>query len=147
MKLNRYHRFIILFSVISFILNFIWEYLHIYLFRFPDYIQALGFSRFSISILATVGDVVIIFLVHFFLSRIYHNKFWEREWNLKEEFAVVVCAIICILVCERLALAVGLWSYSPNLIVVPLFGINLSTFLQFIIIPISSLFISSKLIK
>ncbi len=143
----KYRRFILYFSLISFFLNFIWEYLHLYLFKFPDYIQGLGLTHFSIAVLATIGDVVIIFLVHLFLSRVYHNKFWERKWNSKEEFAVVAVAIICIVVCERIALATGLWSYSEHLIVVPFFGINLSTFLQFVIIPIGSLYLSSKLVR
>lgn len=141
------HRFIIFyFCTLGFILNLIWEYLHLELFRFPNYIQDLGISRFLMAILATLGDVVIILLVHYFMHKIYGRKLWEMKWNTGKEFMIVVCAIVCIVVVERLALSTGLWSYSDSLPIVPFLNINLSTFVQFIIVPVFALYISSKLV-
>jgi hypothetical protein len=145
--MNKLHRLILYFSLIGFCLNLIWEYFHMPFFQFPLYIQNMNLSRISFAIFATIGDGIIILLVHFFLAKFYKKKLWEVRWNAQKEFLVIVCAVISILVCEKIALTTGLWSYTDRVAVIPILGLNVSTFLQFIAIPITTFYLSSKLLS
>ncbi len=144
--MRKYKLFFVSIIVLGILFNLVWEYLHIPFFQFPLFLELLNLPRLILALIATLGDTVIILLIHLFLAKIYKVKIWEIGWNFNKTLAVLLCSTISIVICEKLALSFGLWSYVDNLPVVPIIQINLSTFLQFIFIPLTTFYISSKII-
>ena len=104
--------------IVSFLLNFIWENLHSYLYA---YYQG-GVITQLILLRATLFDAIFITLLAVLFIKILYFK--ERKWYALV-FGVVVAVII-----EHFALSGGRWAYNEFMPIIPLLSTGLTPTLQ-----------------
>lgn len=104
--------------IVSFLLNFIWENLHSYLYA---YYQE-GVITQLILLRATLFDAIFITLLAVLFIKILYFK--ERKWYALV-FGVVVAVII-----EHFALSGGRWAYNEFMPIIPLLSTGLTPTLQ-----------------
>ncbi len=142
--MTKQRQFVLYVIALGCVLNFIWEYWHMPLFNFPDFIENLNLSRTALSIVGTVNAVLTTLLIAFIIKKIHQAYLWQSPWNVRKILEVVFLGGFCMAIYETIALATGLWGYSDAMPVVPLLNISLTGFVQYLTIPLLVLYVSSK---
>ena len=104
--------------LVSLVLNFVWEYLHSYLYAFYQH----GSITLPILVRAAVVDAIIITALYGLFSHVplLKNTLW---------FAVLLAVGVAVVI-ELYAMATGRWQYNAFMPVIPVLGIGLSPLLQ-----------------
>lgn len=114
MKINK----LVIIFLVAFILNFIWEYLHSFLY---DNYKG-GLINIPILLRASVFDALFIVVIYFlFLNVGFLNKnFW----------LVPIISLTVAIIIEIFALQTGRWAYKEIMPVIPVINIGLSPVVQ-----------------
>lgn len=110
--------FLILF--LAFILNFIWELLHLRFYAYA-YIQNAPISVWMV-LLSTFGDVVFALLIVILYAKIKYLR--------KNLWLILIIGIITAMIVEKIGLASGLWAYNNQMPIVPFIETGLSPTIQ-----------------
>src|SRR3989344_385384 len=115
--------FLLVFIILAFILNFIWEYLHLPLYK--QHVPWFG-SLFLMLLYSSLVDAVIILAVYFFVSSVNKKMKWKISWKniLLYSGLLIIMAVII----EVRALSTGGWAYKE--IMPTIFGVGISPLLQ-----------------
>ena len=138
--MTKIRKYIITFLIIGFILSFIFEYLHIPLYRLPTRLPHL-----VISLLSTILDLMFILFIYFCMTKVYKDNTWAMNWSTQKTLIIVISALIWTAVGEKIAISLGLWSYSSAMPIVPILGVGFTPLLIMGIVPLATLYISSKI--
>ena len=115
---------LMLLAVISFVLHFVWEKLHIGL--YTKY-EKLG-QGMPLTLMATSGDVLYTILAVLFVSTVKQNILWVIHPTLAEYVSLGILGFCVALFVEYKALALKRWAYKKSM---PLmFGVGVSPVLQ-----------------
>ena len=126
--------------VIGFLVNLVWENAQGFL-----YVGYRGFvEHFWACFVASVIDALVILLVYLVLALVYQELYWPRR-NTSVRYVVVALLGGALAVgFELWALAVGEWSYTPLMPVVPGLGVGLSPLVQLMVLPVLTYHLSAR---
>ncbi len=138
-----FKQFVFIILLLAFILNFIWEV-----------IQGPLYTRFTYSVLhiafcglASVADAIMVLLIYFFLAFIFKNPLWIANISLQRILILMLVGGVGAILSEMRHLALGNWSYTSSMPVIPFVNAGISPVLQFIILPPLIYYLSFVFIK
>lgn len=132
---------IILLSVVAFIFNFIWENVQAPLFQgYTSFWQ-----NFSMCLLATIGDVVIILLVYFFVSLLKDNYSWISTLHSTDIFVLASVGFFIAILIEYRALLFDTWAYTSTMPIIPYVKVGLTPVLQMVLLLPLTMYIVKKI--
>lgn len=123
-------------------LNLLWEILQIPLYT----ISQTGSNReIAFAILhCTAGDAVIATSSLVLAIVVFANRDWPASRNASVNISVVFGGLIYTIFSERINLAKGAWAYSDLMPVMPWLEVGLAPALQWLLIPVISLWIMQR---
>ena len=123
-------------------LNLLWEILQIPLYT----ISQTGTNReIAFAILhCTAGDAVIATSSLVLALVIFANRDWPASRNASVNISVVAGGLIYTIFSERINIAKQAWAYSDLMPIIPSLEVGLAPALQWLIIPIISLWIMQR---
>ena len=138
-----FKRFILIMSLISFILNEVWE-----LVQMPLYKQAIyNMGHITFCTLAAIADTIMVLLLYVGFAFIYKNPFWIRQSNWSKIFLVMLIGAAGTILSEKRHLLLGSWSYDKSMPIVPVVDVGLAPLLQFFLLPVIIYFLSHRIIS
>lgn len=138
-KLN-YRKFIVAVAVTSFGLNFIWELAQGPLYEGFEY----DLKHISFCALASVADMLMVFILLFAFGLIYKDVYWMQSWSLNRILLLVVVGFFGAIIAEVWHTTRGDWSYANTMPLLPIINIGISPVLQFTVLPWLIFMISKK---
>lgn len=133
-RIKRLIYLLVVLSLVSFGLNFVWENAHAQL-----YAGYSGFWEFfSTCTIATVGDVGFTLGAYGLVALIKQDSLWLKRTSLSDYLALGLIGFFLALGIEWRALLQGRWAYSAAMPLVPYFQTGLTPTIQLaILIPFS----------
>jgi len=127
-------------AVVSFVLNWVWEIGQMVAFAVSaSWIKSLIFCT-----LATIVDLLTTFAVYGVAAFIARRLDWKRnDWHFYVTAAVL--GALSAVTFEKIAFAVGLWSYNEKMPVVPLVDTGLLPLVQFTVLVPFAIWLSRRL--
>lgn len=120
----------------AFVLHYAWEHLQCPLFvhREDDTVMWVA------MVLATIGDVVLTWIVQVFVAAFSRRWIWPRRASPASWILLFLLAVVIAVVVERYALATGRWSYAPTNPLIPGLGVSWLPVAQLVVLlPVSFL--------
>lgn len=139
-KINQY-KLIGYIASIGFILNFAWE-----MFQMPFYVNYKTFADHIVCIPASLGDVVLVLGIYTVVSYVRNDWYWIRNIEKRTITLTILLGALIAIIMEQRALMLGLWSYTPNMPITPLFKVGLLPVLQMLILPLLTYLLTNKII-
>lgn len=126
------------FNVLLFalLLNYPWEFTQVPLFE--GMAQAPHWSAVKTCTRAALADAFITLIAYWIVASLNRARAWIEAPRGRDIGFMVIVGTTVTLVIEQLALHglwFGSWSYSSTMPIVPLLGVGLAPFLQWILIP------------
>jgi hypothetical protein len=136
-------KFILIALSISFSLNFAWEIFHSPLYQ--GYVN--NAKHVLISALASLADALMVLLLYIGFAFLFKNPYWIQSLTIKRTALVAITGGTGAIVSEMIHIFRGDWVYASAMPIVPVLNFGLSPLLQFIILPLTSYFLSFNLLK
>lgn len=138
-----FRRFMLLLTVAAFLLNLAWELLQGPLYEGYEY----DLRHVSICVLASVADALMVLLLYLGFARILKDALWVSNISASRMVWLIVVGGIGAIIMEMWHLKEGNWAYSEAMPVIPLVQAGLSPVVQFMLLPLVSIFLSFWLLK
>lgn len=136
-------KLVITIVAIGFSLNFIWENLHSVLYtNINPLMHILPYYTLS-----TLGDIIAILVLYWIMAKIRKNNLWIQALNKKDALWLLLFGAIIAVFVEIICVILRLWSYGPNMPVVPLINVGLSPLLQMMFLPLLTFYLTKKLLE
>lgn len=129
--IGEYRRFVFAVAVTSFMLNFIWELAQGPLYEGFEY----DLKHISFCALASVADMLMVFILLFALGLIYKDVYWMQNWGSKSMLLLVLVGFFGAILAEVWHTARGDWAYVDAMPRLPVAEVGISPVLQFTILP------------
>ena len=136
---SAFKKFIILATILAFLLNFAWEVLQGPLYEGYVYdIQHISFCA-----LAAVADAIMVLLLYLGFALVYNkNPFWAHKLTILRIAVVVMAGGIGAILIEMRHLSEGNWAYAESMPIIPIVNVGLSPVLQFMVLPVLIYYLS-----
>ena len=136
---------IILFLVLAFSLNLVWEVSHSYLYDWDESPLKNNVQFYIPKILgATLGDLVILASIFLILSLIHQNLSWFNNLIPLDYIIITLLGLITAIIIEiRGVYLLNRWSYNELMPII--FGIGLTPLIQIVITTLLALWLSSSI--
>lgn len=128
---------------VAYLLNFAWEVSQGFLYEGYKY----DFKHISFCALASVADVLMVFLLLFGFGFIYGNVYWTRHLAPYRIAALMTAGGLGAVVAETLHTRRGSWSYAEAMPLLPWVDVGLTPVLQFTILPLAIFWACTRFIK
>ena len=136
-----FRRFIVLISILAFLLNFAWELSHCPLFKGCGY----DFAHVTFLALASLADAILAVLLYLGFALVYRNGMWALPLTARRGFWLMVVGGTGAVVSEMAHLAAGNWAYTASMPLIPGIGVGITPVLQFTVLPVLIYSLSSYL--
>jgi hypothetical protein len=125
-------------ALFALLTNFAWELLQMPFFVHPPETS----YRFVVDICsgATVADMLIMLFAFWMASLAARSRQWIADRSRRAFYVFMGTGLVITSVAELVATTQGIWSYGPRMPVV--FGVGLTPFLQWIVCPLLSLWLT-----
>ncbi|NNK18790.1 MAG: hypothetical protein HKP49_06515 [Maribacter sp.] len=140
---RNYRRFIVVVAVTAFALNFVWELVQGPLYEGFEY----DLKHISFCALASVADMLMVFILFFVFGLIHKNVFWIKNTDVNVVLLLAFVGFSGAILAEVLHTMRGDWSYTETMPLLPVVDVGISPVLQFTILPWLIFLISIKLFK
>jgi len=135
---SMFFRIIALLVIVSASLHVVWEYAHHTLYTGYEQLSTL-----PIYLWATVGDVLYTLAAFALASMFKHGIGWVKESAWSDFVGLSALGFFVALYVEYKALALGRWSYLPDMPLIPGFEVALSPILQMaVLLPLTVLLVA-----
>lgn len=135
--------YILVIAILAFKLNFVWELVQGPLYEGYEY----DWQHISICALASVVDMLMIFLLLFGFAIIYKSVYWIKHLTYNRIITLMLVGAIGAILAEIWHRGKEDWSYSDAMPELPVVNAGLSPVLQFTILPIIIFTLSNKIIR
>lgn len=136
-------RLILVISVMAFLLNFIWELLHLPLYKDATYdIQHIAFCA-----LASVADALMVLLLYQCFALLNKKPFWVQDMGFRQVLILMIVGGIGAIIAEIAHTTAGNWAYADSMPMLPILNVGLSPILQFLLLPALIYYVSFLLLK
>jgi len=125
---------------LAFILNWIWEVVQGPLYEGFKF----DFPHISFCGLASVADMLMVYILLFGFGLIYKNVYWIQELSGTRVLWLVLAGGIGAILAEMRHTAAENWSYSEAMPLLPIVEVGLSPVLQFAILPALIFWLAAK---
>ena len=136
---------IALFFGASFVLHLLWENM-----QAPLYVGFISFrEHFLVCLRAAWGDMLFMLIIYAVLAIVQKNIWWLTDAHAYAQAATWLIAIFLGIVLavsfELWAVYIALrWQYASAMPIIPIIRVGLTPVLQMLMIPVSTLFITSR---
>lgn len=124
--------------VFAFLLNYPWELLQAPLYKGMP--EAAHWNAIQVCTVATLGDSVIMLLAYWSAALLVRDRWWIARPRLTPILTMIGVGVAITVVLERLAVVSDDpnwgWRYAEAMPIVPMLGIGLTPFLQWVILPL-----------
>ena len=127
-----FRRFIVLVSVLAFLLNFAWELSHCPLFKGCGF----DYAHVTFLALASLADAILAALLYLSFALVYQNGIWAYSLTARRCFWVMVVGGTGAVVSEMAHLAAGNWAYTASMPLILGIGVGITPVLQFTVLPV-----------
>ena len=118
----------------GFLLHFVWEMLQVP--WFTGMLEASHGSVVWLCVRATLGDVLILLAAFWTGSAVVRERGWLVTTRRVPAVVTVATGLVITVIFEWLATgALGRWNYADSMPLVPVVGIGLTPFLQWLLLP------------
>jgi len=138
-----FKQYVLTLIVLAFLLNVVWEILQIPLYNGGTY----SWSHILFCVLASVADVIMVFLIYFGFAVLYKDALWIQNLNLIRVVFLILTGGIGAVLAEMRHLSIATWSYADAMPVIPILNAGLSPVLQFMILPLVICILAFKITK
>ena len=125
------------FFIFGVLLNFPWEFLQVPLFE--GMAEGSHWQGILICTRATLGDGVIVLIAYWAAAAAWRDRWWFKHSSARQLIAFTSAGLLITIVLEHLATRSDHpdwgWRYSELMPIVPVLGIGLTPFLQWLVIP------------
>ena len=138
-------KFVFLAGMLSFLLQFVWEW-----FQCEPFFVHRGTQASPISmVMAAIGDVVLTFLVLGFVFILTKRRqtFMQSNFQFRNFVLIEVTAFLAAVGIEKLALATNRWSYTYINPIIPILGVSILPVLQLMLIVPLVLFVTVAVLR
>ncbi|MEO7312721.1 MAG: hypothetical protein ABIX01_20220 [Chitinophagaceae bacterium] len=142
-KKAAFKRFVLITTVLAFVLNIVWEFVQMPLYRDA----AFDAQHIAFCLLASVADAIMVLLLYFVFAIIYKQPFWIKYLNILRAFMLVVIGGIGAILAEMRHLSQGNWAYDSSMPILPFVNVGLSPLLQFMLLPVIIYYVSFYFLK
>ncbi len=138
-----YRHFIILVTILAFLLNLAWELIQGPLYEGYRYdVQHIAFCA-----LASIADAVMVLLIYFALALIFKNPLWVQNLSVSRILLVMLIGGVGAILAEIRHLSAGNWDYAESMPIIPFVEAGLSPVLQFMLLPPLIYYLSFRFLK
>ena len=137
---NQYRAALLRISVVSFVLNAIWENAHAPL--YAGYISPL--RHVPMCTRAAFGDVLIVLLMYGLFTLMYKDAWWFKKLNWKSVALLGIVGLEIGVGIEIWALHAQRWNYGASMPIIPRVQVGLTPVLQMMLLPIITFYLSAK---
>ena len=116
----------------AYVLNFAWEVSQGFLYNGYKY----DLKHISFCALASVADVLMVFMLLYGFALIYGNVYWTRNMKPFQIAVLMITGGLGAIVAETLHTGRGSWAYAEAMPLLPWVGAGLTPVLQFTILPL-----------
>ncbi len=127
----------------AYLLNVVWEVSQGFLYQGYQY----DFKHISFCALASVADVLMVFMLLYGFALIYGNVYWTRSMKPIQIAVLMLTGGLGAIVAETLHTGRGSWSYAEAMPLLPWVGVGLTPVLQFTLLPLIIFLVCRKMIK
>lgn len=132
-----------LFSVLGFVLHYVWEYIQCT----PFFLHIVNTPTPGAMAFAAAGDIVIMWTVYLMMVLKYRSFTWfQKDWSFVTSLSLVGFSVLLAIFVELWALKTERWAYTENNPILPFFGISILPVLQMALINPFSFFGSKTII-
>lgn len=118
--------------ILSFILNLFWENIQMSL--YTGYRET---SLFGINcLLATFGDIIIIFALYSFVALKNKNFAWFTNASKIDYLLLSGLGVLIAILIEKFALATNRWGYAETMPIIPIVDVGVAPVLQMLLLPV-----------
>lgn len=128
---GEYRRFMIAVAIVSYTLNFVWEVAQGPLYKGFEY----DLEHISFCALASVADMLMVFILLFAFALIYKEVYWMRSWTWNRTVSLMLVGFLGAILAEVWHTARGDWAYADTMPIFPVVGVGISPVLQFTVLP------------
>lgn len=132
-------------TVSAFAFNFIWEKLHIALFK--DYETFVARLPLPVAVYTSLVDMGIILLIYVLIAVIRKKFLWVESFDKSAVALSIIFGSAIAIIIELQGLAQKKWAYNELMPIIPLIKVGLSPILQMIILPIATFYITHLILK
>ena len=136
-----FRRFIVLVSVLAFLLNFAWELCHCPLFKGCGF----DYAHIIFLALASLADAILATLLYLGFALVYRNGLWAHPLTARRGFWLMVVGGTGAVVSEIAHLYAGNWAYTASMPLIPGIKVGITPVLQFTVLPVLIYSLSSYL--
>ena len=134
------NRFIVMITIVAFVLNFSWELMQMPLYDNSSFI----INHITFCALGSGADAIMVLLIYFGLAVIFKNPLWIYPLKWQRVVLVILIGGIGAILSEIRHLSLGNWAYSDLMPLIPVLNVGLSPVLQFMILPTFIYIVSAK---
>lgn len=140
---DAFKRFVIITSVLAFLLNIAWE-----LMQAPFYQGYTGsLQHIAFCILAAIADAIMVLFLYFGFALIYKNSFWAYSLTWQRILLIMIIGGIGATLTEMIYTSLGGWAYTKGMPIIPIINVGLAPVLQFMILPVIIYALSFRFLK
>lgn len=140
---KRYKTLIASVGAIAFLLNFMWEVAQGFLYEGYEY----DWQHISFCALASVADMLMVFVLLFGFALIYKDIFWITRLKATRVGWLMIVGFIGAIVAEMAYTSRGSWAYTEYMPLLPWVNAGLAPVLQFTLLPSIIFWASDKLLE
>lgn len=137
--------FFVLFCA-AFLLHFVWE-----MWQIPFFVgmsEATHWSAVIQCTRATIGDGFIALFAYLITAITVRDLYWLYNIRLRSWTLYLAVGLVTTIILEHFATEVyGRWQYSESMPLIPIFGIGLAPFLQWLLVPPVTLWIAAVFLR
>ncbi len=138
-----FKQFILVITVLAFLVNFAWELVQLPLYKGAAYdIQHIAFCA-----LASVADVLMVLLLYLCFAFINKKPFWVLDMGFRQVFILIIIGGTGAIIAEIAHTTAGNWAYADAMPVLPIVNAGLAPVLQFLLLPALIYYVSFLLLK
>lgn len=138
-----YKKLIVSVGVISFLLNFMWEVAQGFLYKGYQYHG----EHISFCALASIADMLMVFILLFGYGLIYKNIWWMVSFNATKVWWLMLTGFAGAIIAEMAHTARGNWAYTESMPLIPWVNVGLSPVLQFTLLPLIIFMLCIRILK
>lgn len=140
---KQYEKLIVLVGALAFLLNLMWEVAQGFLYEGYKY----DWEHISFCALASVADMLMVFILFFGFGLIYRNVLWIARLDAIKTFWLMLSGFLGAIVAEMVHTSRGSWDYGESMPIIPLVDVGLTPVLQFSILPLIIFIVSIRILK
>ena len=115
-----FNRFVLITTVLAFLLNFTWELIQIPLYKDSSY----SLEHIAFCALASLADVIMVLLLYFGLALIFKNLLWIQHLKRRRIVIVILLGGTGAILAEIQHLSLRSWAYADSMPIIPIVNVR-----------------------